>query len=54
MKKELDALTRGEHYNPHQILGGHFYLQGGNNGVMVRAFHPDAVKVTFFTLLPNP
>lgn len=46
MKKELEALTKGEHYNPHQILGGHPYLQGEKNGVMVRAFHPDAVKVT--------
>jgi 1,4-alpha-glucan branching enzyme len=46
MKKEFDALAKGEHFDPHRILGGHPYQQGKKKGVIVRAFHPDAVKVS--------
>ncbi len=46
MKKEFDALAKGEHFDPHRILGGHPYQEGKNKGVIVRAFHPDAVKVS--------
>lgn len=42
MKKQLDSLARGEHPDPHRILGGHPYQQGQESGVIIRAFHPDA------------
>jgi 1,4-alpha-glucan branching enzyme len=45
VNKEFEALIRGEHYDPHRILGGHPYQQKEGKGVVVRAFHPDAVKV---------
>jgi len=35
---ELARLVRGEHHDPHAILGAH----PANGGVVVRAFHPDA------------
>jgi 1,4-alpha-glucan branching enzyme len=46
MKKEFEALAKGEHFDPHRILGGHPYQQGEKKGVLVRAFHPDAAKVS--------
>jgi 1,4-alpha-glucan branching enzyme len=42
MKKQLDSLARGEHPDPHRILGGHPYQRGKEKGVIIRAFHPDA------------
>ena len=42
MKKQFDSLARGEHPDPHRILGGHPYQQGQKKGVIIRAFHPDA------------
>jgi len=46
MKKQLDALAKGEHFDPHRILGGHPYQEGNKKGVIIRAFHPDAVKAS--------
>ena len=46
MKKEFEALAKGDHYDPHRILGGHPYQHKERKGVIVRAFHPDAVKVS--------
>jgi 1,4-alpha-glucan branching enzyme len=45
---EADAarLARGEHHNPHAILGAHPVA----GGVVIRAFHPDATAVD---LLPD-
>jgi 1,4-alpha-glucan branching enzyme len=37
---ELEALRRGEHHDPHRVLGAH---PVGRAGAVVRAFHPDAV-----------
>ncbi len=42
MKKQFDSLARGEHPDPHRILGGHPYQRGQEKGVIIRAFHPDA------------
>jgi 1,4-alpha-glucan branching enzyme len=38
---ERDRLARGEHHDPHAILGAH----GTPEGTAVRAFHPDASRV---------
>jgi 1,4-alpha-glucan branching enzyme len=38
----MDSLRRGEHYDPHSVLGAHPVQIGGQSGVVVRAFHPDA------------
>jgi 1,4-alpha-glucan branching enzyme len=37
------ALERGDHAEPHRILGAHPWTEGRARGVVVRAFHPDAV-----------
>jgi 1,4-alpha-glucan branching enzyme len=37
------ALVAGEHPSPHDVLGAHPARGGGVDGVVVRAFHPDAV-----------
>ena len=42
-REERDRLVRGEHWNPHAILGAHEGQVAGSPGVVVRAFHPDAV-----------
>ena len=41
-KSELDALARGEHQQPHGILGAH----PSDDGVLVRAFRPGAQSVS--------
>jgi 1,4-alpha-glucan branching enzyme len=45
MKKEFEALIKGDCYEPHRILGGHPYQNKQKKGVIIRAFHPDARKV---------
>ena len=40
---ELARLVAGDHSEPHRLLGAHPAREGGRNGVVVRAFHPDAV-----------
>ncbi|MFN8545287.1 MAG: 1,4-alpha-glucan branching protein GlgB [Candidatus Binatia bacterium] len=42
---ELTALLAGEHREPHRLLGAHPLVASGAAGVVVRAFHPDAVRV---------
>ncbi|MGH7529996.1 MAG: 1,4-alpha-glucan branching enzyme, partial [Gemmatimonadales bacterium] len=37
---ELAAVARGDHADPHRILGAH----ATRDGVVIRAFHPDAVS----------
>jgi 1,4-alpha-glucan branching enzyme len=39
---DLEKLIRVEHYDPHSILGAHPYKAGAENGIVIRAFHPDA------------
>ena len=39
---ELAAFSRGERHSPHAILGAHPAEIGGQRGVVVRAYHPDA------------
>ncbi len=41
-RREREALRRGEHHDPHRILGAHPARDGGREGMVVRAFHPDA------------
>ncbi|HEV8247339.1 MAG TPA: 1,4-alpha-glucan branching enzyme, partial [Polyangiaceae bacterium] len=43
---KLEALRRGEHHDPHGILGAHPAQVGGEPGVIVRAFHPDGTSCT--------
>ncbi len=45
MSGDADArarLARGEHHDPHSILGAHPARRGREAGVVVRSFHPDA------------
>jgi 1,4-alpha-glucan branching enzyme len=37
-------LVRGEHASPHDVLGAHPAAERGAPGVVIRAFHPDAVS----------
>jgi 1,4-alpha-glucan branching enzyme len=41
----IGALLAGEHPSPHDILGAHPWRIGGVQGIVVRAFHPDADSV---------
>jgi 1,4-alpha-glucan branching enzyme len=41
--REAEALRQGEHSDPHRLLGAHPARAGGKDGVVVRAFHPDAI-----------
>ncbi|HET9559215.1 MAG TPA: hypothetical protein VFS70_18895, partial [Actinomycetota bacterium] len=41
-KDEVERLVRGEHHEPHRLLGAH--TEDGR--VVVRAFRPDATGVT--------
>ena len=45
--EEINRLARGEHHDPHAILGAH----PSPNGVVVRAFHPDATAAEL--MAPN-
>ena len=42
---EVDRLLRGDHENPHSILGAHPAARGTRSGVIVRALIPGAVRV---------
>jgi len=44
--EQLEALRLGNHANPHGLLGAHPGHMGGQDGSIVRAFHPDAVGCT--------
>ncbi len=43
-RDDVERLVRVEHSNPHSVLGAHPYTLHGKSGVVVRAFHPEAVK----------
>ncbi|MBI4962875.1 MAG: 1,4-alpha-glucan branching protein GlgB [Desulfomonile tiedjei] len=42
--KDIKRIVRVEHSDPHSVLGGHPARIGDQDGVLVRAFHPDAVQ----------
>ena len=44
-EEERRRLRDGEHTEPHRILGTHPAAVDGIDGVVVRAFHPDAIRV---------
>ena len=41
--EDIDRLTRIEHSDPHSVLGAHYAQIDGKEGVIIRAYHPDAV-----------
>jgi 1,4-alpha-glucan branching enzyme len=41
-RKEAEAIRRGDHTQPHRVLGAHPVHAWGQQGVVVRGFHPDA------------
>lgn len=47
--EDVDRLIRIEHSDPHRILGAHQARLEGKDGVIIRAYHPDATacKVSF-------
>jgi len=50
-QEDIQKLVHVEHADPHSILGAHPYTLDGKMGVVVRAFHPDAVRAE--TLIQN-
>jgi len=48
---DVDLLTGGDHHEPHRVLGAHPVGRNGQDGAVIRAFHPDAVAVE--CLLPE-
>jgi 1,4-alpha-glucan branching enzyme len=42
---EVDRLLRGDHANPHSILGAHPVTNKGTSGVVIRAMIPNAARV---------
>ncbi len=43
---KFDKLVRGDLHDPHSYLGAHPAQVGGEHGVIVRTYHPDATSVT--------
>jgi 1,4-alpha-glucan branching enzyme len=43
-QKDIERLVKVEHSDPHSILGAHPFTMNGKEGVVIRAFHPDAVR----------
>jgi len=41
---DADRLRAGDHHDPHHVLGAHPVRASGRDGLVVRAFHPDAVR----------
>ncbi len=50
-RHEREQLLAGDHHDPHRILGAHPRDHRGQPGVVIRAFHPDAVSAE--CLLPG-
>jgi 1,4-alpha-glucan branching enzyme len=42
--EDIERLVRVEHPDPHSILGVHPYAMNRKEGLVVRAFHPDAMR----------
>ncbi|MBW2107643.1 MAG: 1,4-alpha-glucan branching protein GlgB [Deltaproteobacteria bacterium] len=51
---DLERLIRVEHRDPHSILGAHPFALEGCKGVVIRAFHPDAVRAEVLIKGRNP
>lgn len=49
--REGSRIAHGDSHDPHSVLGAHAAVIDGRHGVVVRAFHPDAVGVD--VLLPG-
>ena len=45
---EFNALLHCTCYNPHRLLGAHRATWQGKSGIVIRAWHPDAVRVEIF------
>ncbi|MEJ2718924.1 MAG: 1,4-alpha-glucan branching protein GlgB [Deltaproteobacteria bacterium] len=43
-RDDIDRLALGEHADPHRVLGVHPAELDGEHGLIIRAFHPDAVQ----------
>ncbi len=43
--QERRRLIAGDHYEPHRVLGAHNARLDGHDGVVIRAYHPDASAV---------
>jgi 1,4-alpha-glucan branching enzyme len=41
----VDRLIRGEQHDPHSVLGAHQERLNGVDGIVIRAFHPDAKSI---------
>lgn len=44
LPEDIERLVRVEHPDPHSILGAHPHTIKGKAGIVVRAFHPEAIK----------
>lgn len=42
--EDIRRIVRIEHSDPHSVLGAHPATVNGQQGVIIRAFHPDALK----------
>jgi 1,4-alpha-glucan branching enzyme len=47
--RDRDRLLAGEHHDPHSVLGAHPATGPGGDGVVVRAYHPDATGAECLT-----
>ena len=43
-KTDLERIAKGEHHDPHSVLGAHARSVRGESGSLVVGFHPDAVR----------
>ena len=48
---EVAQLLAGEHHNPHGVLGAHPHSLHGRDGIVIRAYHPEAEGA--FCVLPD-
>ncbi|MFO0839043.1 MAG: 1,4-alpha-glucan branching protein GlgB [Phycisphaerae bacterium] len=46
---DWQRLTAGEHHSPHDVLGAHPAQFEGRDGLVIRAYHPDAQRVDVLT-----
>jgi 1,4-alpha-glucan branching enzyme len=44
LPQDIERLMRVEHPDPHSILGVHPHADEGEEGIVVRAFHPEAIR----------
>ncbi|MFQ5806812.1 MAG: 1,4-alpha-glucan branching enzyme, partial [Phycisphaerae bacterium] len=51
---EIKRLLAGEHSEPHRLLGMHPHKHNGQDGVVVRALHPEAVGVDLIQPAHDP